>query len=231
MISVATMFNWAVSATANYISLTPPLIEEIGETSNTHIFINRQSLEILINDGYKKEAQLFQMFASQLDNGVIWIDKGLKSTCHYYNPDTGTGMWLWPSAAEKCSMLFDKSLKLWQNKKHAMAMFFLGAAIHLVQDVCVPHHASCKILGGHLDFEGWVEKRKEHFSVESGGLYNISPKIIDWIAENARLAKNYYNMVSNNSPEGYNQATEVLLPQAQRSTAGFLLHFYNQTVS
>lgn len=228
MLNVATIFSRFVATTTKYVSSASPSIQMVGGTSSTHPYINKQGVQILFNDGYRKEAKLFNLFTDQLDNGVVWIDKGLKSTYHHYDPDTGTGMWLWPSAAEKCSDFFTKSLKLWQNKKHALAMFFLGAAIHLVQDVCVPHHASCKVFNGHVEFEGWAEDRKDSYSIDSGGIYGISGKPEEWIAENARLAKNYYSLVENNSPDGYHRAIEILLPRAQRTTAGFLLHFYNQ---
>lgn len=156
MSGVAAMFSFFVSTTTRYISSAPLPVQAIGGASSTHPFINEQGRQILRNDGYRKEAQIFYLFANQLDNGVVWVDKGLKSACHHYDSDTGTGMWLWPSAAEKCTEFFTRALKLWQKKRHALAMCFLGAAIHLVQDVCVPHHASCKIFNGHLEFEGYI---------------------------------------------------------------------------
>ncbi|SHE57939.1 phospholipase C [Desulforamulus putei DSM 12395] len=181
-----------------------------------------------MNDGYKQAAQFFNMFADQLDSGVVWVDNGLQSACHLYDPDTKSGMWHWPSAAEKCVEFYHKALKLWHNKKHARAMFFLGAALHLVQDVCVPHHASCKIFNGHVDYESWVEIRRHHYLTEDGGIYQISDQPQDWITENAKLAKQYFSLVSQGLPEDYHRATAVLLPRAQQTTAGFLLHFYNQ---
>lgn len=228
MLNVTSMVSWFVSTTTRYVSSAPLPVQFIGPTSSTHSFINEQGRQILFNDGYKKAAQLFYLFSTQLNDGVVWIDKGLNSACHHYDPDTGTGMWLWPSAAEKCSELFKKALKLWQNKKHASAMFFLGAAMHLIQDVCVPHHASCKIFDGHLEYESWAEKRKNNYKVDSGGIYEIAGKPEEWITENARLAKEYYFLVSDCSSKGYHQATEILLPRAQSTTAGFLLYFYSQ---
>lgn len=106
-------------------------------------------------------------------------------------------------------------------------MFFLGAAIHLVQDVCVPHHAANKMFNCHLEYENWVEKRKENYKVDRGGIYEIYVKPEEWISENARLAKGYFHFVGNSTQGGYHKATEELLPRAQCTTAGFLLNFYN----
>jgi phospholipase C len=228
MINAVAMFSLSVSTATKYISTAAIPVQGFKGASSTHTFINENGRRILNNDGHKKMAQFYQMFASHLDSGVVWIDKGLKSTCHHYDPETKGGMWLWPSAADKCLEFFNKSLKLWQNKKHGRAMFFLGAATHLVQDVCVPHHASCRIFSGHRDYEGWAEKRKENYKVERSGIYNISGSPEGWIAENARMGKSCYDLVNSGSTEGYHRATELLLPLAQRTTAGFLMYFYNR---
>lgn len=226
MVNAAAMLSWFVSTTAKCISSAPLPIQVLGPVSSTHSFINEQGRRILLHDGYRKAAHLFDLFAVQLDLGVVWIDRGFKSAYHHYDPDRGTGMWLWPSAAEKCSEFFNRAVKLWHEKKHARAMFFLGAALHLVQDVCVPHHASCKIFDGHMDFEDWAEQRKDNYRVERGGKYGQSVKPEEWIAENARLAKDCFPLVSAYSAQGYHRATEVLLARAQQTSAGFLLLFY-----
>jgi phospholipase C len=228
MLNVTSMFSILVTTTTKHISMTSLPVQGVKGASSTHSFITDQARQILENDGYKKAAQVFNIFDEQLENGVVWVDKGLKSTCHYYDPDTGTGMWLWPNAAQKCADFFYKSLSLWQRKKHTMAMFFLGAATHLVQDVCVPHHAACKMFNCHLEYENWVEKRKKNYLVDCGGIYGISNKPEEWISENARLAKEYFHSVGNGTQEGYHKATKELLPRAQFTTAGFLLNFYNQ---
>lgn len=222
------MFDWSVSVAAKCISSLPLPVEWVRGTGSTHPFINEQARIILLNDGYKQAAHFFDMFAHQLDNGVVWVDYGLQSACHLYDPDSRSGMWHWPSAAEKCSEFYRKALKLWHSQKHARAMFYLGAALHLIQDVCVPHHATCHLFNGHMAYENWVENRKSHYPAENGGIYHISRHPQEWIAENAKLAKQYFHLVSRGNTEDYHRATDVLLPRAQQTTAGFLLHFYNQ---
>lgn len=82
------MFSWSVSTATKYISSFPFPSEWVIGVSSTHTFINQQGRKVLLNDGYKKEAQFFSMFANQLDSGVVWVDHGLQSTCHLYDPDT-----------------------------------------------------------------------------------------------------------------------------------------------
>ena len=228
MLSITMMLSWSLATADKYIASMPIPIEWVRGDSATHSFINEQGRKILFNDGHKKAFQFFQIFAEPLDSGVLWVDTGLKSTCHLYDPDTQSGMWFWPSAAEKCTEFYNKARKLWQQKKHDKAIFYLGAAIHLVQDMCVPHHAACKIFGSHMDFEDWAESHKDHYKVTRGGIYDLALKPEEWIAENARLAKAFYPLVEDGARTGYHQAAEILLPQAQRTTAGFLLQFYNQ---
>ncbi|MFZ5643106.1 MAG: zinc dependent phospholipase C family protein [Bacillota bacterium] len=194
----------------------------------THSFLIKQGVQIVLNDGNSRSAHLFNMFSEQLNNGVLWVDSGLKSACHYYDPYNGSGIWFWPNAAKKCSEFFLRALEMWKNKKHYQSMFLLGAAVHLVQDLCVPHHASCKVFCGHQHYEDWAGKRKLEYRVDSKGIYDISYNPEDWIVENARFAKEYYPMVDNNSTEGYHRATQSLLPRAQLTTAGFLLLFYDR---
>lgn len=228
MLNFVALFNRSVFATTKYISSIPFPVEWLIGTSSTHTFINQQSRLLLARDGHVKAAQLYCLFKNQLDSGVVWVDQGLKSACHLYDPDTQSGMWWWPSALDKCLGFYNKSVKLWHKRKHAQAMFFLGAASHLVQDVCVPHHASCKLFNGHQDFEQWVEKKKNNYIVESGGIYRPSAAPEEWVIDNARLAKAHLDLVVNRSAANYHRAAEILLTHAQRTTAGFLLNFYRQ---
>ena len=195
---------------------------QILGASSTHIFCNQQGRIILAADGYKQVAQLFNRFSNELDKGVIWADRLWRSAAHHYDPVTGRGVWPWGNAAQKCTAYFKKAFILWRRGNHARAMFFLGAAAHLVQDACVPHHACCRMFDGHLDYEKWVKERKHHYQVNAGGLYNLGAAPAEWIAANACAAREYYLCVRRpGSDELYHRATAVLLVRAQRTTAGF----------
>lgn len=198
---------------------------QILGASSTHVFCNQQGRVILFNDGYKQIAQLFNRFSNELDKGVIWADQLWRSMAHHYNPETGRGVWFWPNSAQKCSAYLKKAFMFWRQGKHTKAMFFIGAATHLVQDACVPHHAYCQMFDGHLDYERWVKERKHYYKINSGGLYNLGHTPEEWIRANARVARKYYDYVkSPGSDEFYHQATVLLLLLTQRSTAGFF-HF------
>lgn len=214
-----------VATASRYLSSVPLPLQVLG-ASDTHVFCNTQGRVILYNDGHRECARLISQFAVQLDRGVTWADRGLRSTTHHFDPQRGVGVWAWGNAAQKCKQYFDKALMLWQRGKHQKAMFMLGASVHLVQDACVPHHACCKLFDGHLDYEKWAKARKHYYRVRAGGFYNLGRTPEEWVAANAWLAREYYPFVcSAASMESYHQATEILLPRAQRSTAGFFLYF------
>ncbi|WP_073163637.1 zinc dependent phospholipase C family protein [Desulfofundulus australicus] len=220
--------RWAhpVAAASRYLSSLHLPLQVLG-ASDTHVFCNEQGRIILYHDGYRDCARLIGRFATQLDAGVTWADRGLRSTTHHFDPRRGVGVWAWGNAAQKCRQYFDRALFFWHRGKYRKALFMLGAAVHLVQDACVPHHACCQLFDGHLDYEKWVKGRKHYYRVNSGGLYHLGHTPEEWVAANAWVAREYYPLVrASSGEESYHEATGVLLPRAQRSTAGFLLFFY-----
>ncbi|MBE3587058.1 MAG: zinc dependent phospholipase C family protein [Thermoanaerobacteraceae bacterium] len=215
-----------VTTASRYLSAMPLPLQVLG-ASDTHVFCNEQGRLILFNDGHRECARFLSQFAICLNRGVTWADRGLRSTTHHFDPLRGRGVWAWANAIQKCRQYFERALLLWQRGRRGKAMFMLGAAVHLVQDACVPHHACCKLFDGHLEYEKWAKKRKHYYRVRSGGLYNLGATPEEWVRANALVAREYYHLVcASSNEEGYHQATEILLPRAQCSTAGFFLYFY-----
>lgn len=197
--------------------------------AETHVFLNTQGVKILYNDGYKKISNYMNNYIVEINKGVVWADQGWKNFAHYLDPYQNKGIWPWPDAKLECNYYFNKAIKFWRKGNIGKSMFFLGAAVHLVQDMCVPHHARGVALNGHSSYERWVQHHFPLYSVNSNGIYNIAPSVDDWITYNARIAWSHY-------PDGlgctaledyYHQTTTILLAQAQRTTAGFLLYFFN----
>lgn len=192
----------------------------------THAFCNDQAVEILRNDGYGKEAAIFSRFKYQLEEGVKWADKGLKSFYHFYNAESGIGKWKWPNAILACELYINRAIKLWKKRRHESAMFYLGAASHLVQDMCVPHHACCVLTDGHNEYELWVEVNRKLYAVYDKGIYTVAKTPGEWVKSNARFSVGFYIYVkADSTEEEYDYSTRLLLPRAQRSTSGFWLWF------
>lgn len=206
---------------------TPLPVQVVKGAGFTHILCNLQAIEILENDRFTKAANLFSQFLTHMEAGVIWADKGFKSITHHYDPETGLGKWGLANASQVYEGYFNKAIELWKSKRHHRSMFYLGAATHLLQDMCVPHHSRCVILDGHQEYEQWAEDHRQNYRVYDTGLYLEVKTPGDWMHHNALTSRHYYKHVQAGcSDDEYHYATNILLPLAQRSTGGFWLYFY-----
>jgi len=207
-----------------------PAQKLIQTPSPTHSMCNRQAKVILFNDGFKHYAEIVDEFGQSLDRGVAWADEGFKNMSHFYCPRTSKGLPGWTDAQRECQLYWKKAVLHWQNCKYVKAFFYLGAAAHLVQDLCVPHHAMGILLDGHQEYEEWAAVNRERYKVENGGIYMTAQNSGNWLRSNAVSASRNYHLVRKGSTEEkYNLATSVLLPRAQRATAGMLHYFLQKT--
>lgn len=192
----------------------------------THRFINRQTVRILMADGYAQESEWLRRHLTAFNRGAVWADADWKNVHHYFNPATKRGLWRFHSAVEDFAAYFGRALKMEENGDSQQAAFYLGASAHLLQDLCVPHHARSKLLDGHKEFEAWAACHRNEFKVSVGGLYYNGCDYVDWLYGNAEQAADLYDCVAGEAQGAdYLQAAKILLPSAQRSTAGLLERF------
>lgn len=76
-----------------------------------------------------------------------------------------------PSAASNAEEAFEKAIGFWKAQDRGNAIYWLGAALHLVQDSCVPQHGWFGIGTYHSDYERWVLQNQDGLAVGSGGIY------------------------------------------------------------
>ncbi|GAB6175027.1 hypothetical protein JCM15765_45050 [Paradesulfitobacterium aromaticivorans] len=211
------------------IILTPigPLQYLLNSPGVTHVRCLEQSLKVLRADGKENIADLFFAYRPWISKGLFWADRGWKNVCHYYqNPDK-PGVLRWPGAAAECQYYFNKALHALE-KDVTKGMFYFGAALHLVQDMCVPHHAVGSVFDGHQEFEKWVENNWHQFSCTPSGKYLPFTHPSQWIDYNANTSASYYSQVSlfhKCSESSYEQAARDLLPLTIQTSAGFLVFF------
>ncbi|WP_041313775.1 zinc dependent phospholipase C family protein [Heliomicrobium modesticaldum] len=209
------------------VSASPVQDRVGGLAAVTHDFCINQAKEILRNDGFEAEARQVAYYQSQMIEGVAFVDQSWRNVAHYYNPVSKKGLFGGPSAVTEIERYFRRAVKLYQEKKEARAMFFLGAACHFVQDLCVPHHAVGAIFSGHREFESFAEEKRYDYAVAFGGDYADHKKPAEWVDENARVAYDHFTAVSGRNTASIHQAMMVLLPLAQRTTAGFVKYFFD----
>ncbi len=194
-----------------------------------HIFINMQALSILKNDGYEDAHSFFDDYSTHLNDGVVWADQDLKSIGHFYSPLKGRGLYGQYNALFLAEKYYKKAISFWHKGFVEDAIFYVGAAAHLIQDMTIPQHANLRLLNGHHQYEKFVQKTYEdmkQYKVSKGGIYLCS--VDEFIKYNAKIAIKVYKKFHcvPEDEERFFRITKHILPLAEKTTAGCLLMFY-----
>ncbi|GAA0721821.1 zinc dependent phospholipase C family protein [Clostridium malenominatum] len=207
-----------------------PLKKKFLKTYCTvHKFITLQSLEVLKNDGYKEEYEFFKGYIGYINEGTTWADQDFKSSNHFFHFSKGKGLYGFSNALTECRKYYETSIGYINEGDIPKSMFYLGAACHLIQDVTVPQHVNNKLLKNHRKFELWIISKLLNdyaFMADSGV---VRYKDLDsYIINNAFLANNTYlkNISNKNVEERYYAVASTILKAAQRTTAGFMIDYY-----
>ncbi|MEW6276443.1 MAG: zinc dependent phospholipase C family protein [Bacillota bacterium] len=215
----------AWEAAKKVLVLGDPIYGLVDSKGITHQFCNEQAIFILANDGFFKEAEILKKNLETVNRGACWADRGWKCLAHYLDPDTQKGLGPWPDAAQESKSYFAKALAWWQKGERTNTFFYLGALLHLIQDLCVPYHASAVPFAGHQDFEGWARKNRCVYRVKSDGIYDLAKEPEQWVYSNARIAKQFYRPDGIKDRSFLHHTVGFLLPLAQRTTTGFIRYF------
>lgn len=198
-----------------------------------HKFINIQAIQILNNDGYVEVSNFYKNHVKALNEGVTWADQDFKSSNHFYHVEKGKGLYGFSNALTECKKYYDMAIRYLEAGDINKALFYLGAACHLVQDSTVPHHVNNKLLKKHRKFELWIISKLLNdysFAIEDGIIRYEN--LEEYIKNNSRLAYNTYVKYGGikDREERYFNVASNILTQAQLTTAGFLLDFYEQYI-
>lgn len=214
----------------NILRAVNPVKKRIMKTEcKVHKFINNQAVAILKNDGHKEAYALMSAYLEDINAGVVWADLDLKSSNHFYNPHTDKGLYGNSNAKKECMTYYTRALQECFHGDYKKAMFFLGAACHLIQDLTVPQHANVNLLNSHRSYEKWVIRMYKHhdeFKVNHGGVYLHT--LNHYIDFNSKKAIDTYKRYSHTKDQQarFYKITSIGLTMAQRTTAGFMLKFF-----
>ncbi len=194
-----------------------------------HKLINLQALEILKNDNFLDAYGFFSDYITVINDGVVWADQDFKSLGHFYSPVKEKGLYGNNNALSLAKEYYKNAIGYWNNDDAVKALFYLGAAVHLIQDVTIPQHANIRLLDSHRQYENFIRNNYagcSEFTVFRGGYY--LDNIEEFIFYNARNAINIYNSLKNieNDSERFYKITKYILPLAQKTTAGCFLRYY-----
>jgi phospholipase C len=189
----------------------------------THVRCLEQAYIMLKKDGKEDIARLFETYHSTLTKGLYWADRGWKNVNHFYSHPDKQGIISWPGATAECQYYFNKAFTLFPTNV-TKGMFFLGAGLHIVQDMCVPHHSLGIVFDGHKEFETWATQNWDKFPA-ANGMYLPFSHPAQWIEHNASVSGTLYPLVSLEkgcTEESYQKASKILIPLTISTSAGFL---------
>ena len=214
----------------NILRAVNPIKKRVVKTECiVHKAINNQSLYIVKNDGYNDVYKLMADYIEDINKGAVWADQDLKSSNHFYSPKTKRGLYGNSNAKNECESYYNRALNEFILGDIKEAMFYLGAACHLVQDVTIPQHANVELLHNHRSFENWIirmYRRFHKFKVFRGGIYlNSIGRYIELNSREAIRTHEKYSHIENEHIRFY-KITSVILVMAQKTTAGVMVKFY-----
>ncbi|ABR46776.1 phospholipase C zinc-binding protein [Alkaliphilus metalliredigens QYMF] len=212
-----------------------PIKKSIIKTQcKVHKFINIQALKILRNDGYAEEYNFFSSYILDINKGAVWADQDFKSSNHFYNPYKKKGLYGRRSAMELGVDYYFQAIGLWREGAFNESLFYLGAALHIIQDMTIPQHANIRLLDSHRQYETFVKRTYQYiddFKVERGTY--LLDSVEDYIRFNARIAlkihKRFKKIVD--EEHRYYRLTKCGLPLAKKTTAGAMIMFYKDVFS
>jgi len=195
-----------------------------GIPAGTHWFIFDRAKVILKNDGYTSYADFLD--SVEPSSGLTYLEIMIKGSEehddlisareHYMDPMDHKGLWFFgfqKSAGTLAKERFDTAVLQWRSGNYYDAMYNLGWAAHLVQDVTVPHHAWTTYQDWHSQYEDWVKDNGYLYAIDSGGTYSFplftdlqyyTPKhyswmnlsTYDWVDYNAHESIKYFLSVN-----------------------------------
>ncbi len=122
------------------------------------------------------------------------------------------------------------ALKLMKMGETDIAIFYAGAALHLIQDAGIPQHATISLLDGHRQYETYVRKRYLSSEHKARGPAVLFDETREFVHFNARIALKVQRRLEGVKDEAkrFERAYACMLPVGERTSAGYLLHFYRQ---
>lgn len=196
-----------------------------------HKFINIQAVGILQNEGYDEEQKFFKKYIKPLNDGATWADQDFKSSNHFYHYSKGKGLYGFSNALTEFKKYYNKAVFYAEAGDMLNSLFYFGAACHLIQDATVPQHVNNKLLKSHRRFELWIISKlmsDYSFLAQNGIKRYEDPE--DYVKKNAAFSNSifmkYINIADRN--ERYGKVSPAILKEAQRTTAGLMLDFYNK---
>lgn len=232
MISIDKKLGYIYSSTLRGVFkiITPIKNSMILNDCEVHVFIQSNVLNIIKNENYNNEYELFRNYIKHINKGLVWADQDFKSYYHFYNPKKEIRRFIDGIDAMKLSKeYYNKALEYARYNNYDKSMFYFGAVCHLVQGLTIPHHAKGSLLDNHRQFEKYIklnDKRINRFNIYKGPIiFNSIEDYIENNSLNALKIDNMHRCIKDLNSKFYLMAIESI-SLAQKTTAGLMITFY-----
>jgi phospholipase C len=213
----------------NLLKIINPIKKIVISTDcEVHIFNNYHAVQLLKKYNYNTEYHLFNKYLKDINEGSVWADQDFKSIAHFYNPHMKRGLFGNNNSLNLTNEYYNKAIRLWKAGNKNKAMFYLGACVHIIQDLTISQHVKIRLLDGHRKYENYVKYThdlvKEYIAAKEPILLNSPEEYIEYNAYHAIKIDDKVKKIPSLKHQFYHK-TIYILPLAQQTTAGCLILF------
>ncbi len=206
----------------------------IKTEAKVHQFINEHAFNILKANGYIVEFNELKKHMETINKGAVWADQDFKSINHFYNPEKKRGLYGHGNALKLTKKYYEIAINSFKEKDIEKSMFYLGATVHIIQDLTIPQHVNIRLLDNHRQYENFVKiaynKVKDFGTLEKPIIFD---ELEDFVRFNTKVALRIYKQFKKIKDDNlrFYKTTRCSLPLAQRTTAGCLIMFLRKVNS
>lgn len=201
----------------------------IKTEAKVHKFINNQAVEILKENGYIYEYQKIKKYIDVVNKGAVWADQDFKSINHFYNPTKKRGLYGHGNALKLTKKYYDIAVNKYMENDIENSMFYLGASVHIIQDLTIPQHVNIRLLDNHRQYENFVKiaynKVNDFVTLDKPIIFD---NMEDFVRFNTKVALRIHKQFKDikNDQLRFYKVTRCSLPLAQRTSAGCMIMFF-----
>lgn len=203
----------------------------IKTEAKVHQFINIHALNLLKEYRYDNEFKLYSEQIEEINKGAVWADQDFKSINHFYNPQKKKGLYGHGNALKLTQKYYKIAVQSFRENHIEESMFYLGACVHIIQDLTIPQHVNIRLLDNHRQYENFV---KISYDKVKTFRTKDKPKTFDEIGEyvrfNTKVALRIHKQFKKIKDDQirFYKITRCSLPLSQRTTAGCLIMFLKE---
>lgn len=215
-----------------FLKVINPFKKTVIKTEvKVHQFINIHALNLLKEYKYNNEYNLYSKHLNTINKGTVWADQDFKSINHFYNPEKKKGLYGHGNALKLTIEYYNLAVQSFRENDQEKSMFYLGACIHIIQDLTIPQHVNIRLLDNHRQYENFVK-----ISYDRVKLFKTADKPIlfdeieEYVRFNTKVALRVYKQFKKIREDNirFYKITRCSLPLAQRTTAGCLIMFLKE---